>query len=151
MATTTEERRAAALERRYRGYANHFALDWQMDANEGATAEPTDENLALVLRNCARPPRPEDYPHIRRHVMAARADLTADWLRGVVWGQATNPASKPVISAMADATAIHAWASLRILATALYDLESLTCGIDGSAARNVATRAREFARSTLGE
>ena len=78
------------------------------------------------------------------NITEKRVSLTASWLRDVVRGQATNPASRPVIKAMADATSRRDWASLRVLAGALYDLESLTCGLDGSAARNVAARAAEF-------
>ena len=80
-----------------------------------------------------------------------KVSLTASWLRMAVWGQATNPASKPVITAMADATARQDWASLHVLAEALEGLESLTCGIDGSAARSVAKRARQFAGLILAD
>jgi len=57
-----------ALQRRNEGYAIHFALDWNMDRNGGCGPEPTDENLATVLRDCARAPRPEEYPAIRAEV-----------------------------------------------------------------------------------
>jgi hypothetical protein len=62
------ERGLAALQRRTEGYAIHFALDWNMDGNAGAGYEPTDENIAIVLRNSARVPRPEEYPAIRAEV-----------------------------------------------------------------------------------
>jgi hypothetical protein len=72
MAETISARRRELLERRNRGYAIHFVLDCAMDGNEGRT-EPSDENLAHVLRNCARRPKPDEYPSIRRHVGEYRA------------------------------------------------------------------------------
>ena len=73
------ERREAQREERYRGYAIHFVLDWKWDLNTalGATGEPTDDNIRIVLRNCARRPHPLEYPEIRRHVEAYRAELEA--------------------------------------------------------------------------
>lgn len=78
-----------------------------------------------------------------------KVGLTASWLRMVVWGQATNPASKPVITAMADATERRDWASLRVLAEALDGLEALACGLGSGAARGVAARAAAFARQAM--
>jgi hypothetical protein len=63
-------RRVSAYERRCEGYAIHFVLDCGMDGYAPAGAGPTDENLALNLRHCARVPRPGEYPDIRRHVAA---------------------------------------------------------------------------------
>jgi hypothetical protein len=57
-----------ALQRRNEGYAIHFALGWDMDGNGGCGPEPTDENIVVVLRHCARVPRPEEYPAIREQV-----------------------------------------------------------------------------------
>lgn len=74
---------------------------------------------------------------------------TASWLRMVVWGAATNPASKPVITAMADATERRDWASLRVLGEALRGLEDLTCGIDNGDVRNIGARALTFAAQAL--
>jgi hypothetical protein len=72
MAETVSAHRRELLERRDLGYAIHFVLDCTMDGNEGRT-EPTDENLAHVLRSCARRPQPDEYARIRRHVHEYRA------------------------------------------------------------------------------
>lgn len=73
------ERRAARLDGLCRRYAVKFDRDWTMDrhAARGVTAEPTDANLAMVLDGCARAPRPEEYPAIRRHVQVYRAEQRA--------------------------------------------------------------------------
>lgn len=76
MTATISARRRDLLERRNLGYAIHFVLDCAMDGNEGRT-EPTDENLAHVLRNCARRPQPGEYPGIRRLVREYRATQDA--------------------------------------------------------------------------
>ena len=81
MADTISARRRELLERRNLGYAIHFVLDCTMDGNEGRT-EPTDENLAHVLRSCARRPKPDEYANIRRHVDEYRA--TQDTRRGAI-------------------------------------------------------------------
>jgi hypothetical protein len=73
---TTSARHRELLERRNLGYAVHFVLDCTMNGNEGRT-EPTDENLAHVLRSCARRPKPEEYASIRRHVEEYRATQAA--------------------------------------------------------------------------
>lgn len=62
-----------AAERRSEAYAIKFDLDCGMDGCAPEGAEPTDDNLALNLGHCVRPPRPEEYPAIRRAVTAYRA------------------------------------------------------------------------------
>lgn len=64
--TTTElsAKCREALARRCEGYAVKFAIE--------SGAEPTDENLRERLDRCGRPPRPEEYPGIRRGVFAFR-------------------------------------------------------------------------------
>lgn len=76
--TTAEKQRAA--EKSHRGYAIKFVLDWRDDrhAKHGVTSEPTDENLCIVLQACARPPRRDEYPSIRRHIAVYRAELEAE-------------------------------------------------------------------------
>ena len=49
-----------AVEHRNMRYAMKYV-------NESA-AEPTDANLAAVLASCGRPPKPAEFPFIRRHV-----------------------------------------------------------------------------------
>ena len=78
-----------------------------------------------------------------------KVSKTAAWLRDSVWVLATNPASKPVVRAMADATERRDWASLRILADALEALEALTCGLHDQDVRRIADRAGMFARQEL--
>lgn len=58
--TAGDLRKRLAWERRYEGYAVKFCVETH-DA-------PTNENLARVLAHCARPPRAEWLPNIRRHV-----------------------------------------------------------------------------------
>lgn len=53
-----------ALERRNSGYAAKFVND--------STEDPTDGNLARVLSQCVRAPRPGDYEDIRRYVRVWR-------------------------------------------------------------------------------
>lgn len=72
MAETVSAHRRQLLEKRNLGYAIHFVLDCTMDGNEGRT-EPAGENLAHVLRSCARRPQPDEYASIRRHVHEYRA------------------------------------------------------------------------------
>jgi hypothetical protein len=63
---SAEELRALdRLEERYRGYAVKFCLD--------CTGSPTDDALSRVLVGCARCPRRDEFPAIRRHVAAYRA------------------------------------------------------------------------------
>lgn len=56
--------RATALASRYVAYAMKFLNETE--------DEPTDENIEKRLGGCVRPPKPEDYPYIRREVFAWR-------------------------------------------------------------------------------
>ena len=56
--------RATAIASRHVAYAMHFINDTR-DA-------PTDEAIERELSGCVRAPKPEEYPYIRREVLAWR-------------------------------------------------------------------------------
>ena len=69
--------RVAALDRRNSGYAARLVNECEQ--------EPTAANMTRVLAACVRPPRPGDYPAIRRHVTRWRELRAADALALAGW------------------------------------------------------------------
>jgi len=91
-------RHLEALQQRHQSYAIHFVLGCGMDGRAEANAEPTDENIALTLSTCVRPPRPDEYPAIRQHVDTYRMGLMSgtDAVRDVLHDRAESYARDAV-------------------------------------------------------
>lgn len=60
---------ADKMQRRYQGYAARWVAEVD---NEGLSLEPTDANIAAVMADCVRRPRPEELPSIRIAIRAYR-------------------------------------------------------------------------------
>ena len=69
--------RDAAIDRRLSGYAARFVNECDGPA--------TAANLTRVLASCVRPPRPGEFPRIRRHVTRWREVRAADSLALAQW------------------------------------------------------------------